>query len=86
MYLESVVNSTQKDFLSHAFRDLKALSVLLGDNAFFFGATPHALDCTVFAHLTQFLCIPIGFPQESFLNAGIRFNAVAIFSTFPRPF
>lgn len=50
-------------------RDLKALSILLGDNAFFFGATPHALDCTVFAHLAQFLYIPIGFPQESFLAA-----------------
>ena len=53
-------------------RDLKALSILLGDNAFFFGATPHALDCTVFAHLAQFLYIPIRFPQVSFLNAGIR--------------
>ena len=70
-------------------RDLKALSVLLGHNAFFFGAAPHALDCTVFAHLAQFLYIPIGFPQESFLNAGIRlrqsdFKVVAPFSIFQK--
>ena len=48
--------------------DLKALSVLLGSQTYFFGTTTTLLDCTVFGHLVQFLYIPIDFPQKAYLK------------------
>lgn len=49
--------------------DLKALSDMLGDHAFFFGRDqPSLADCAVFGHLSQFLWIPIDFPQQKYLK------------------
>ena len=51
-----------------SFRDLDAISVLLGDKPYLFGDQPTTLDCAVFGHLTQFLFIDINFPQEKYLR------------------
>jgi glutathione S-transferase len=49
--------------------DLQALSILLGDGPYFFGkASPTLLDCAVFGHLSQFLYIPIDFPQARYMK------------------
>lgn len=42
---------------------------MLGDGPYFFGkASPTVLDCTVFGHLSQFLYIPIDFPQAQYMK------------------
>jgi glutathione S-transferase len=48
--------------------DLSALSDYLGEKAFFFGDRPTQADCTIFGHLSQFLWIPIDFPQKKYLE------------------
>jgi glutathione S-transferase len=48
--------------------DLSALSDYLGDKPFFFGDKPTLADCTIFGHLSQFLWIPIDFPQKKHLE------------------
>lgn len=48
--------------------DLRAISDLLGEKQFFHGAEPTTIDCVVFGHLSQFLFIPIDFPQTKFLH------------------
>ena len=52
-----------------SFDDLKALEDILGDDKqFFFGSVPTLVDCAVFGHVSQFLWIPIDFPQQAFLK------------------
>jgi len=48
--------------------DLRSLSVLLGDNKFFFGDRASTLDATVFGHLANFLFLPMDFPQTKFVQ------------------
>ena len=52
-----------------SFKDLAALSCLLGELRFFHGDKPSSLDCVVFGHLAQFLYIDMGFPQAEFLRS-----------------
>eukprot|EP00934_Nitzschia_sp_Nitz4_P006119 Nitzschia sp. Nitz4//scaffold167_size49223//35599//36857//NITZ4_007040-RA/size49223-processed-gene-0.62-mRNA-1//-1//CDS//3329538290//6109//frame0 len=52
------------EFCNH---DLQALSDLLADQPYFFGETPTALDCTVYGHLSQFLWVPLEYPQKEYL-------------------
>jgi glutathione S-transferase len=52
--------------LHHIF--YQALSNLLGDKDFFFGNKTHTLDCTVFGHLSQFIYIPMAFPQQIYIR------------------
>lgn len=49
--------------------DLLAVSNYLGGKKYFFGKE-HAtsIDCTIFGHLSQFLFIPLDFPQKQFLE------------------
>ena len=51
-------------------RDIQALSDLLGDeNMFFFGQNEATtLDCAVFGHLSQFVYIPLSFPQRTYME------------------
>ena len=56
------------DAMELSFRDLDALSVMLGDKPYLFGDRLTTLDCVVFGHLTQFLYININFPQEKYLK------------------
>ena len=51
-----------------SFKDLKALSVLLGDKEFFNGSDPTAVDCTLFGHLVQFLYMPLDIPQKAYIQ------------------
>ena len=54
-------------------KDLKAVSEFLGEKTFLLGGTePTLLDCTVFAHLSQFLYIPLPFPQKAFMKSECR--------------
>ena len=52
-----------------SFKDLGALSCLLGQQRFFHGDQPSSLDCVVFGHLAQFLYIDIKFPQAEYLRS-----------------
>jgi len=48
--------------------DLRAISDALGDQRFLLGGDkPTLVDCAVFGHLSQFLWIPIDFPQKQYL-------------------
>jgi glutathione S-transferase len=49
--------------------DFKALSDLLSEKKYFHGDQASTIDCVVFAQLSQFLFIPIQFPQTAFLNS-----------------
>lgn len=60
---------SESELWQFSFDDLKALSVLLGDQRYFFGQKePALLDCAVFGHLGQFLYIPIDFPQAQYMK------------------
>lgn len=49
--------------------DFQALSDMLGDKNFFFGEDePSLADCAVFGHVSQFLWIPMDFPQQKYLK------------------
>jgi len=48
--------------------DLRALSDLLGTKTYFHGREPHVIDCVIFGHLSQFLFIPLDFPQKKFMQ------------------
>ncbi|CAB9529206.1 Failed axon connections homolog [Seminavis robusta] len=48
--------------------DIQALSDILGDKKYFFGDVPTLADCAVFGHLSQFLFIPIDFPQRAYMK------------------
>ena len=52
-----------------SFKDLSALSCLLGQQRFFHGDKPSTLDCVVFGHLAQFLYIDIKFPQADYIRS-----------------
>ena len=56
------------EVMEMSFRDIDALSELLGEKLYMFGDKPTTLDCMVFGHLAQFLYIPIGFPQEKHIR------------------
>ena len=58
----------QAEVMEMSFRDIDALSLLLGEKSYMFGNMPTSLDCMVFGHLAQFLYIPIGFPQEKYIR------------------
>lgn len=48
--------------------DIQAISDVLGDEQFLLGGDkPTLADCAVFGHLSQFLWIPIDFPQRKYL-------------------
>jgi len=48
--------------------DIQAISDMLGDQLFLLGGDkPTLADCAVFGHLSQFLWIPIDFPQRQYL-------------------
>ena len=51
-----------------SFRDLDALSALLGDKPFFNGDVPTTIDCTLFGHLVQFVYMPLGIPQKQHIQ------------------
>lgn len=51
-----------------SFKDLDAISELLGAKQFIFGSSPTTLDCVLFGHLAQFLYIDIGFPQKTYMD------------------
>jgi len=48
--------------------DIQALSDMLGDGEYFFGGLPTLIDCTVFGHLSQFLWLPLDFPQKAYIK------------------
>ena len=52
-----------------SFKDLGALSCLLGQQRFFHGDQSSTLDCVMFGHLAQFLYIDIKFPQAEYLRS-----------------
>jgi len=47
--------------------DLRAISDFLGDKPYFHGEEASTIDCVLFGHLSQFIFIPIDFPQKHFL-------------------
>ena len=57
-----------------SFKDLAALSCLLGELRFFHGDKPSSLDCVVFGHLAQFLYIDMEFPQAEYLRSHCNCN------------
>ena len=62
---------SDKELSTFSCRDIQALSDLLGDESnFFFGERVEAttLDCAVFGHLSQFVYIPLSFPERNYME------------------
>ncbi|VDO57252.1 unnamed protein product [Haemonchus placei] len=55
--------NTPDEVVILAKKDLDAISMFLGNKKFFFGDRPATLDCTMFAHLVQFLYTPLVSPE-----------------------
>jgi len=51
-----------------SFKDLDALSLLLGEKTFFNGEDPSTIDCTLFGHLVQFVYMPLDIPQKQYIQ------------------
>lgn len=68
-YLHGLGRHENSEIWEMSFKDLRALSDMLGTKSFFLGATPTSVDCTLFGHLAQFLYIDIGFPQKTYLES-----------------
>jgi len=67
-YLQGIGRHTESEIWEMSFKDLRAISQLLGAKEFFFGCSPTSLDCVLFGHLAQFLYIDIGFPQKTYME------------------
>jgi len=67
-YLQGIGRHTESEIWEMSFKDLKAISTLLGTNEFLFGDSPTTIDCVLFGHLAQFLYIEIGFPQKTYME------------------
>lgn len=63
---------TDDELWSFCNDDLKAISDMLGENnqsKYFLGSDrPTLADCAVFGHVSQFLWMPLDFPQKKFLH------------------
>jgi len=68
MKARGLAHHTDSELWKFSFDDLRALSDLLGTKTYFHGDAPHLLDCVVFGHLSQFVFIPLDFPQKKFLE------------------
>jgi len=51
-----------------SFKDLEALSNLLGEKPYFNGNSPKTVDCTVFGALVQFVYMPLDIPQKQYIK------------------
>jgi len=67
-WLQGIGRHENAELWEMSFKDLRSLSNLLGTKAYFLGAQPTSVDCTIFGHLAQFLFIDIGFPQKTFME------------------
>jgi len=67
-YLQGIGRHTESEIWEMSFKDLKAISELLGSKEFLFGDSPTTIDCVLFGHLAQFLYIDIGFPQKTYME------------------
>ena len=57
-----------EEIAEFSFKDLDALSNLLGDKPFFNGDDPTVIDCTMFGHLVQFVYMPMDIPQKKYIK------------------
>lgn len=55
--------NTVEEVVTIAKKDLDAINMFLGNKKYFFGDKPVTLDCTMFAHLSQYLYTPQAFPD-----------------------
>ena len=67
-YLQGIGRHTESEIWEMSFKDLNAISQLLGTKQFLFGSSPTTVDCMLFGHLAQFLFIDIGFPQKTYME------------------
>merc|ERR1712037_657151 len=49
-YLQGIGRHTESEIWEMSFKDLRAISQLLGAKEFFFGGSPTTLDCVLFGH------------------------------------
>lgn len=59
---------TDREIWEFSNEDVQAIADVLGDQKFVLGGDePTLVDCAVFGHLSQFLWIPIDFPQRQYI-------------------
>lgn len=71
MKMRGLLGHTDEELWEFSKQDLKAVSDLLGDKQYFFGGSKATtIDCTMFAHLSQIMYIPLTnpFPQRSYIE------------------
>ena len=61
---------SDEEMWNFSFDDLQAISNYLGDTKLWFhgGDTPTAIDCVLYGHLSQFLYIPLDYPQTKYIR------------------
>ena len=71
MKMRGLAEHSDQELWTFSNDDLKAISIYLDDNKYFFGGDhATAIDCVIFAHLSQFVYIPLSkpFPQLAFIK------------------
>jgi len=69
MYARGLSQHSDQELWQFSNDDIVAASRLLGSNKYLFGDDKATLaDCALFAHLCQFLYMPLDFPQKRFME------------------
>ncbi|XP_064595388.1 failed axon connections homolog [Liolophura sinensis] len=68
-WLRGIGRHSPEEIYRLAEEDLQSLSTYLGNREFFFGREPSVIDCTLFAHLCQLLCLDVDFPPKKKLQS-----------------
>lgn len=67
MRFRGLIRHSEEELWQFSFDDLRALANILGKKKYFHGEQPSKVDCAIFGHLSQFLYIPLDFPQKRFI-------------------
>ena len=67
--MRGLTRHTDEEIWDFANDDIQMISDLLGDDSKFVFSNdkPSLIDCAIFGHLTQFLYIPMDFPQKQYI-------------------
>lgn len=57
LYGQGVARHSRDEVLTMVEQTIEALSIMLGDKAYFYGAKPTSFDVTAYAHLCQFISV-----------------------------
>jgi len=83
--MRGLTRHTDEELWGFSNDDIQAISDYLGKKKYFFGDRPTTADCTIFGHLSQFLWIPIDFPQKEYMKKNCP-NVVEFMNRFKKEY